>query len=135
MRHAIVVVGSEEQRTEPVPEIKLRDDEAVRMSTWFACLNQDDPSRLLEERGLLARLALAPILFYKFYVLVQNTKLWAGKRPFVLVRGRGLGCRIAARAASWGGGDVVKADQTDEVPLGPTRFLLAADGSLKMRED
>ncbi|MDJ0749808.1 MAG: hypothetical protein QNJ11_10015 [Woeseiaceae bacterium] len=135
MRHAIIVVGSEEQRALPVPEVKLRDDEAVRTSTWFACSNQDDPSLLLDERGVLTRLVLAPILFYKFYLLVHNTKLWAGKRPLLLLRGRSLASRIAAYAGSWGGGDVVKADQTDASALGPTRFVLDADGNLKLHAD
>ena len=134
MRHAIIVVGNQEQRADPLPELKLRNNEAVRTSTWFACSNQDDPSRLLEERGVLVRLFLTPVLFYQFYLLVHNTKLWAGKRPLILVRGRGLASRIAAYAGNWGGGDVVKADQTDSAPLGPTRFVLGADGSLKLHD-
>lgn len=135
MRHAIVVVGSEAQRAEPMPVLALRDDEPVRMTSWFACRNQEKSSRLLEERGPFARWLLVPLLAYQFYILVQNTKLWAGKRPLVMVRGRGLASRLAAYAGNWGGGDVVKADQEDLPPLGPTRFLLDEAGSLKLRED
>ena len=90
--------------------------------------------RLLDdERSLLLRILLAPILAYRFYNLVHNTKVWGGKRPLLLVRGRGLTNQIAARAGSWGGGDVVKADLSDEPPLGPTRFILEENGKLRMR--
>lgn len=136
MRHAIVVVGKQDQREEPLPKLALRDDEAVRFSTWYACTNQDDPSRLVEDIGSFAiRWMLVPVLAYRFYVLVHNTRLWAGKRPFVIIRDRGVASRIAAYAGSWGGGDVVKANLGDAPPLGPTRFLLDTDGSLKMRGD
>ena len=136
MRHAIVVVGKQEQRDEPLPKLALRDGEAVRFSTWYACTNQNDPSRLLEDIGsFIIRWLLVPVLAYQFYGLVHNTKLWAGKRPFVIVRDRGLASRVAAYAGSWGGGDVVMAGLSDGPLLGPTRFLLHADGSLKLRGD
>lgn len=134
MRHAIVVVGSKAQDALPLPVLALTDNEAVRMSTWYANLKQRREARLLEdERSLLVRALLAPILTYRFYVLVHNTKLWGGKRPLLLVRGRGLASHITALAGSWGGGDVVKADLSDEPPLGPTRFILGDDGKLRMR--
>jgi hypothetical protein len=78
---------------------------------------------------------MVPLLAYRFYLLVQNTKLWSGKRPLILVRGRSLASRVAAYAGSWGGGDVVKSDQTELAPLGPTRFILDADGNLMLRAD
>lgn len=134
MRHAIIVVGSEEQRRQPAPKLAKQDDEAVRMSTWYASLDQDDPSRLLDDSGgVFIRMLLVPVLAYRFYVMVQNTKLWSGKRPLLLLRGRGLSSRIAAYAGTWGGGDVVKVDRNGEPPLGPTRFLLDDDGNLKIR--
>lgn len=133
MRHAILVVGSEAHRSLPRPELVLRNNEPVRSSTWYACTDQQDPVRLLDDSpSFLARLFLAPMLAYRFYLLVHNTKLWAGKRPLILVRGRSLSSRVAAYSGNWGGGDVVKADQTDVPPLGPTRFLLAQDGSLQL---
>ena len=136
MRHAIVVVGKQDQREELPPKLALRDDEAVRFSTWYACTNQDDPSRLLEDIGsFIIRWMLVPVLAYRFYVLVHNTRLWAGKRPFVIIRDRGLSSRVAAFAGSWGGGDVVKVENSDSPPLGPTRFLLDADGNLKLHGD
>ena len=135
MRHAIVVVGSKEQKAQPAPELALRDDEPVRTSTWYACTRQDDPSRLLDDIGnIFVRILLAPLLAYRFHLLVQNTKLWAGKRPLVLIRGRSFSSRVAAFAGNWGGGDVVKADLSDEQPLRQTRFVLAEDGSLKLYE-
>ena len=135
MRHAIVVVGSKDQNAQPVPELVLRDEDPVRTSTWYACTRQDDPSRLLDDIGsVFLRVLLAPVLAYRFYLLVHNTKLWAGKRPLVLVRGRSLSSRVAAFAGKWGGGDVVKADLSDESPLSQTRFVLAEDGTLKLYE-
>ena len=104
------------------------------MSTWYANLAQSDEARLLDdEPSLLLRILLLPVLAYRFYILVHNTKLWGGKRPLLFLRGRGLASRIAARAGSWGGGDVVKADLNDEQPLGPTRFILGHDSKLHMR--
>jgi hypothetical protein len=136
VRHAILVVGSEEQREQPLPEIKLRDNETVRTSTWCACTNQDDPSRLLEDIGsVVVRAVLVPVLAYHFYILVQNTKLWVGKRPFILVRDRGMASRIAAYAGSWGGGDVVMPSDFGDAVLGPTRYLLLPDGSIELRVD
>ena len=133
MRHAIVVVGSAEQKARPVPQLVLRDDEPVRTSTWYARTRQDDSSRLLDDRGnVIVRILLAPVLAYQFYLLVQNTKLWAGKRPLVLVRGRRLSSRVAAFASKWGGGDIVKADLSDEPALSQTRFVLAEDGRLEL---
>ena len=136
MRHAIIVVGSEEQRRQPAPKLAKQDDEAVRMSTWYASLDQDDPSRLLDDPGgIFFRMLLTPVLAYRFYVMVQNTKLWSGKRPLILVQGRSLASRVAAYAGTWGGGDVVKADMTDLPPLGPTRFVLGPGGKLKLRPE
>jgi hypothetical protein len=135
MRHAIVVVGSKEQDAQPVPKLALRDDEPVRTLRWYACTRQADPSRLLDDVGnVFLRILLVPVLAYQFHLLVQNTKLWAGKRPLVLIRGRSLSSRVAAFAARWGGGDIVKADLSDEPPLSRTRFVLAEDGSLKLYE-
>ena len=134
MRHAILVVGSKAQDALPAPTLALTDDETVRMSTWYASAKQVREARLLDdEPSVLLRVVLTPLLAYRFYNLVHNTKLWGGKRPLLLLRGRGLTSRIAARAGSWGGGDVVKADLNDERPLGPTRFILEADGKLRMR--
>lgn len=136
MRHAIIVVGSEEQRGQPAPKLAMLDDESTRTKTWYACSDQHNPAVLLDDRGsVLMRFLLVPLLAYRFYLLVQNTKLWSGKRPLILVRGRSLSSRVAAYAGTWGGGDVVKADQTDAAPLGPARFLLDADGNLKVHAD
>lgn len=136
MRHSIIVVGSEEQRSQPPPKLAKQDDESTRTTTWYACLNQDNSERLLDDsKNVLLRILLVPVLAYRFYLLVQNTKLWSGKRPLILVRGRSLASRIAAYAGSWGGGDVVKADQSDEPPLGPTRFLIDGEGNLKLHAD
>lgn len=135
MRHAIIVVGSKKQFSEPVPEVSLRDNETLRTSTWFANTRQDKSAQLLDDVGsLIVKALLVPILAYQFYLLVHNTKLWGGKRPLVLVRGRSLSSRLAARAGSWGGGDVVKADSEDAAPLGPTRFIINADGKLELRD-
>ena len=76
--------------------------------------------------------ALVPLLAYRFYLLVHNTRLWGGKRPLVLLRGRSLASRVAAYAGTWGGGDVVKAGAPDEPALGPTRYVLQPDGRLEL---
>lgn len=134
MRHAILVVGSDVQREMPVPELSLRGGESVRLQTWYANRRQQGDAPLLDDIGsLLLKVALVPVLAYQVYTLAHNTRLWSGKRPLLLVRGRGLASRIAAYAGSWGGGDVVKADQAATPPLGPTRFVLAADGRLLLR--
>ena len=94
------------------------------------------PRILLDDsRSVLARSLLLPLLAYRFYLLVQNTRLWAGKRPLVLVRGRSLASRVAAYAGSWGGGDVVMPSESGKSLLGPTRYLLLPDGRLELRAD
>lgn len=134
MRHAILVVGSDVQREMPVPELSLRGEESVRMLTWYANRRQRGDAPLLDDIGSrLLRIALTPVLAYQVYTLAHNTRLWSGKRPLLLVRDRGLASRIAAYAGTWGGGDVVKADLASTPALGPTRFLLAADGRLLLR--
>ena len=135
MRHVIAVVGSDAQRQQAIPRVRLLDDESVRESTWYACSNQDDPSQLLDDsRSMVLRVMRAPLLAYRFYLLVHNTRLWGGKRPLVLIRGRSLSSRIAAYAGNWGGGDIVKADAPDEPALGPTRYILLPDGKLELRD-
>jgi hypothetical protein len=135
MRHVITVVGSEAQRAEPPPDVRLKNDEALRRSTWFACANQEQPGELLDDtRGVFIRLLRTPALAYQFYLFVQSIKLWSGKRPLILIRGRSLSSRVAAYAARWGGGDVVKADDSDEPPLGPTRYVLSPDGKLQLHD-
>ncbi|RZV34154.1 MAG: hypothetical protein EX272_13330 [Chromatiales bacterium] len=135
MRHVIVVVGSDEQRRQAVPQVCLLDDESVRESTWYASRNQDAPGVLLDDQpSFVLRFALLPLLAYRFYLLVHNTRLWGGKRPLVLIRGRSLGSRLAAYAGSWGGGDIVKADGSDGPALRPTRYVLQPDGKLKLFE-
>ena len=133
MRHAILVVGSDAHRSLDPPGLVLRNNEPVRFSTWYACTDQQSPGRLLDDSAnFITRLFLAPVLAYQFYLLVHNTKLWAGKRPLILVRDRGWSSRVAAYAGTWGGGDVVKVDQSSEPPLGPTRFILDQDGNLTL---
>lgn len=133
MRHAILVIGSDAHRSLDAPKLVLRNNEPVRSSTWFACTDQKNPGRLLDDSAsFVVRLFFAAVLAYQFYLLVHNTKLWAGKRPLILVRGRGWSSRVAAYAGTWGGGDVVKVDQSDEPPLGPTRFTLDEDGNLTL---
>ncbi len=135
MRHAILVVGCEEQQREAAPTIRLRDNESLREIVWYARLDQAKPATLLDDsRSILVRWLMAPILAYRFYLLVHSTKLWSGKRPLVLVRGRRLSSRVAAYAGRWGGGDVVKADFLDQPPLGPTRYLLDPDGKLQLHD-
>ena len=136
MRHSIIVVGSEEQRSQPPPKLAKQDDESTRTTTWYACLNQDNSVRLLDDsKNVLLRSLLVPVLAYRIYLLVQTPQLRSGTRPLILARGRSLASRIAAYAGSWGGGDVVKADQSDEPPLGPTRFLIDGEGNLKLHAD
>ena len=136
MRHVIVVVGSDEQRRQALPQVRLLDNESIRESTWYACRSQDDPKDLLDDsRSVLARFVLLPLLAYRFYLLVHNTRRWAGKRPLVLVRGRSLSSRVAAYAGSWGGGDVVMPRVLDKPILGPTRYLLLPDGTLELCAD
>lgn len=135
MRHVIVVVGSEEQRHRPPPKL-AKQEEAVRTITWYASLHQGNPTRLLDDAGnAFIRMLLVPLLAYRFYVMVHNTKLWSGIRPLILVQGRSLASRVAAYAGTWGGGDVVMSESSDGAPLGPTRFLLDEDGKLKLRRD
>jgi len=136
MRHVITVVGSLRQAGERLPSLRTSGEDDLRETNWYACNNQDEPQNLLDDTpGVTGRLLRAPVLAYQFYLLVHNTKLWSGKRPLILIRGRSLSSRVAAYAGTWGGGDVVKADDSDEAPLGPTRYLLQADGGLELRTD
>jgi len=136
MRHVFVVVGSEAQLRESPPEVLTGDAENQRRVTWYACANQDDPADLLDDaNGIVAKLARSPLLAYRFYLLIHNTRLWSGKRPLILIRGRGFVSRLAAHAGTWGGGDVVMPYRNSESPLGPTRYLLQPDGKLELRTD
>lgn len=136
MRHAIIVVGCQEQLSQSSPELVLRDNESVRYLTWYAGTDQQNPSRLLDDQGsVFRRLLLAPLLAYRFYLHVHSAKLWSGKRPLVFVRDRSLSGWVAAYAGRWGGGDVVMPSRSGEALLGPTRFLLRPDGSLELRVD
>ena len=134
MRHVIVVVGSREQLQQAALKIEPREGESQRETTWYACRDQQDPGQFLDDLGSVLLQALRiPFLAYSLYQLVHSTKLWSGKRPLLLIRGRGLSSRVAAYAGTWGGGDVVAADLGDAVPLGPTRYILRPDGKLIMR--
>ena len=134
MRYVISVVGSSEQIKDAPPRVNLRGKQNLHDLTWYACSDQEAPADLLDDSGsrLLVWLR-APLLGYRFYRLVHGTRLWSGARPLILVRGRGPSSRLAAYAGSWGGGDVVMADLGNAAPLRPTRFVLAADGSLKLK--
>ena len=134
MRHVIVVVGSRAQLQEAVPRIQPREGESQRETTWYACRDQDNPGRLLDDTGSILLQALkAPLLAYHFYQVVHSTKLWSGKRPLVLVRGRSLTSRLAAYAGRFGGGDIVMPSSADVAPLGPVRYLVQEDGNLELR--
>jgi hypothetical protein len=136
MRNLITVIGSDEALLEGRPAINLRDGEGLREIIWYACSKQDDPVNLLDDaRSLVFRLLRAPLLAYQFYVFVHNTKLWSGRRPLILIRGRSLSSGIAAYVGHWGGGDVVMPSEPAEPLLGPTRYLLLPDGSLELRAD
>ena len=118
------------------PVLQLREGEKLRDNTWYASSRQDEPDKLLDDsRSLIIRLLRAPLLAYRFYLLVYNTKLWSGSRPLILIRGRSLSSRIAAYAGRWGGGDVVMPSESGKSLLGPTRYLLLPDGQLELRKD
>ena len=134
MRHVIVVVGSREQLQQAVPRIQPREGEAQRETTWYACSDQDDPGVLLDDAGsLLLKVLRAPFLAYNLYQQVHSTKLWSGKRPLVLVRGRSFASRLAAYAGRFGGGDIVMPSSANDAPLGSVRYLLLDDGNLELR--
>ena len=134
MRHVIVVVGSREQLQQAVPPIKPREGELQRETTWYACRDQDKPGELLDDSGsLLLKFLKAPFLAYNLYQQVHSTKLWSGKRPLVLVRGRSFTSRLAAYAGRLGGGDIVMPSSADAAPLGSVRYLLLEDGDLELR--
>jgi hypothetical protein len=136
MRHVITVVGSQEMLRQGSPVLQLRDGEGFHETTWYAATKQDPPVTLLDDsRSLIVRLMRVPVLAYRFYLLVYNTKLWSGRRPLILVRGRSLSSRVAAYAGRWGGGDVVMPSESGKSLLGPTRYLLLPDGSLELRAD
>jgi len=136
MRHVITVIGSQEMLRQDAPVLQLRDGESMRNITWYACSKQDEPDKLLDDaRSFVLRLLRAPLLAYRFYLLVYNTKLWSGRRPLILIRGRSLSSRIAAYAGRWGGGDVVMPPESGKSLLGPTRYILLPDGSLELRAD
>ena len=119
-----------------MPDVVLRDSETLGTTTWFANTSQQESAQLLDDMGsVIVRAFLAPILAYRFYLLVHSTKLWSGKRPLILIRGRSLFSRIAAYAGSWGGGDVAMPAVSDKLLLAPTRYLLLPDGSLELRVD
>ena len=135
MRHVITVIGSREQMAEVAPKIKPRQGEAQRDLTWYACKDQETPGSLLDDQDSVVLQAVqAPLLAYNFYQQVHSIKLWSGKRPLVLVRGRTLSSRVAAFAGRWGGGDVVMPATPGIAPLGATRYLLLEDGSLELRD-
>ncbi len=136
MRHAITVIGSSEQDREARPRVQLSGNATLRESVWYVCENQDKRSSLLDDTGSVVLKALrVPLIAYRFYNVVHNTRLWSGKRPLILVRGRSMASRVAAYVGTWGGGDVVKADDADTPPLGPTRYLMQPDGKLELRGD
>lgn len=135
MRHVFTVFGSEAQLRESPPQILRSDAENQQQVAWYACADQDNPTNLLDDRSFVSKLVRAPMLAYRFYLLVHNTKLWSGKRPLIIVRGRSISSRVAAYAGRWGGGDVVMPSESAEPMLGPTRYLLLPDGSLELRAD
>jgi hypothetical protein len=134
MRHVIVVVGSRGQLGQTVPKIKPREGETQRETTWYASRDQENPGMLVDDAGsLLLKVMAAPVLAYSLYQQVHSTKLWSGKRPLVLVRGRSFASRLAAYAGRFGGGDIVMPSSPEIAPLGPVRYLLLEDGSLELR--
>lgn len=136
MRYVLAVIGSQEQKNKAVPRIVLGDSETLHDSVWYACRNQDTPSGLLDDTGsFVLRMLRAPLLAYDLYHHVHAIKLWSGKRPLVIVRGRSLASRVAAYASRWGGGDVVMPVGPEVKVLGPTRYLLLEDGRLELRSD
>ncbi len=134
MRHVIVVVGSREQLQQAAPKIQPREGESQRETTWYACRDQDNPDNLLDDAGsVLLKLLGTPLLAYELYQQVHSTKLWSGKRPLVLVRGRSFASRLAAYAGRFGGGDIVMPSSRETKPMRPVRYLLLDDGTLELR--
>ena len=108
----------------------------MQVTIWYASTDQERPAWLLDDIGSFPiRMFRAGILAYRFYLLVHSTKLWSGKRPLIVVHGRRAADRVAAYAGTWGGGDVVVSSESGGPPLGPVRYFLLPDGSLKLRSD
>jgi hypothetical protein len=127
-------VGSREQLQQATPRIQPREGESQHETTWYACRDQENPDRLLDDAGsFIAKLLVAPFRAYSLYQQVHSTKIWSGSRPLVLVRGRGFTSRLAAYAGRFGGGDIVMPSSEDTAALGPARYLLLEDGSLELR--
>lgn len=136
MRHVINVVGSEEQLRRAPPRILSGGKESLHETTWYACADQKNPSKLLDDSGSFVLRAIRGLMLgYDFYQLVHGTKLWSGGRPLILVQDRGFAGRVAAYTGAWAGGDVVMPAVEGKRPFGPTRYVLNTDGSLKLRAD
>ncbi|MCG8370215.1 MAG: hypothetical protein MJA32_06865 [Proteobacteria bacterium] len=136
MRHVINVVGSRAQLGKPLPRIVGDTSENRHETVWYACVDQENPVNLLDDtHGIVLRVLRGVVLGLRFYRFVQGAKLWGGRRPLIVVRGRSTASRVAAYAGTWGGGDVAMPAVTGEAPLGPTRFVVDTDGNLVLRTD
>ena len=135
MRHVIHVVGSEAQFRLERPRILPGGKESQHETTWYACADQKNPANFLDDSGsFIVRFLRGLAMGYNFYQHVHGTKLWSGGRPLILVRDRSFSSRVAAYTGTWGGGDVVMPAVDGGKLLGPTRFVLAEDGSLKLHD-
>ena len=136
MRHVIHVVGSRNQAPETLPRINRGDGENLHETLWYACADQKERTNLLDDTPSFVLRCMRGVGFgYHFYQVVHATKLWSGKRPLILVQGRSFSSRVAAYVGTWAGGDVVMPVVEGIAPLGPTRFMLDADGNLVLYAD
>lgn len=133
MRQCILIVGGEEELDLPEPDIRQGEDGVARITRWYACGDQKNPTNLFDDTGVgMARTLRWPSLFYQCFLYISSVKTWSDKRPYVFVRGTGPAARMAARAAGWAAGDVVQAHDDPGGRLSKTRYLLRDDGSLKL---
>ena len=133
MRQCVVVVGSQAEMEQQVPEIRQGKEGVARRTVWYACKHQKSPSGLLDDiDNALQRALRWPSLLYQCYLYISSVKTWSGKRPYVFVRGHGPAASLAARAAVWAGGDVVQSHDDTSGRVPQARYLVRDDGSLVM---
>lgn len=123
MRQCIFVLGTRAQLVKIAPVLQLAEESGLRHTVWFTGQHHESIDDLIADFNLTSKFILPenprerssigqlmvwlPKTVYDCFRYVNSVKIWAGKRPLVVVHGDTLSTWLGAVAGRWGGGDIV----------------------------
>ena len=123
MRQCIFVVGTRPELISIAPMLQAAAKSGLRHTVWLTGQDHESIDNVISDFSLNSifvfpknpvwRSRIGKFLFwfpstlYRCFHYINGVKMWAGKRPLVVVHGDTHSALLGAIAGHWGGGDLI----------------------------